>query len=313
MQGFLVAAPVLFCLTQAAPQSKFEYNPDEADKYVEANPYKYDPDNNDKPWSFNYDPAKDSNSFKYDPSSAVAYNYAYDPQKDKYKYTYDPSKQQSFDTSNLEDLLGSLQAISKSKLLGDTLKDCKALQDLPEAIEETNEAVASKRGEIESAFNGLTRARDGQQEPGDTVRQISSAIGAIEPLIPVVTRLFNFNNEGCKLDQSARKKRQTFDACADPTELSKDVFLGVADLLELTAELQTENPGRYNLDTNEIQEQAELIRDGAVSVIFFICLNLNLTMTDFYNKITFLSIFESLYYKYYFLGYTARHQLDSSS
>ena len=265
MQGFLVAAPVLFCLTQAAPQSNLDYDPKEADRYIEANPYKYDPDNNEKPWSFNYDAANDSDSFKYDPSSGVAYNYAYDPKKDRYKYTYDPSKQQSFDASNLEDLIGSLQAISKSKLLGDSLKDCTAINDLPEAIEETNEAVFSKRGEIESAFNGLVRARDSQQQPGDTVRQISSAIGAIEPLIPVVTKLLNFNNEGCKINLSTKKKRQAFDACDNPTELSRDVFLGVADLLELTAEFNTENPGRYNLETNEIQEQAELIRDGAVS------------------------------------------------
>ena len=59
--------------------------------------------------------------------------------------------------------------------------------------------------------------------------------------------------------------------CDNPSELSRDVFIGLADLMDLTVELSAKNPGRAanELNTNDIKEQADLIRDGAVRFLFY--------------------------------------------
>lgn len=276
MQRCIVAAATLLCLAQALPQN-YEYNPEEAKKYVDGNPYINDPENYGKNWSYEYkyDAAKNPNAFAFDAQAEDQYKYTYDPAKNEYAFAYDPAKQETFENAgSLEDLTGALEAITSSSLFSQALGECKILQTLPGVINEATAELSARRGELENAFRGLDRSRSSAQAaPGAAVRQLSTAVGAIEPIIPIITRLFT-SDDSCKLAvEASRKKRQAVDGCAEPTELSMDIFLGVADLLDLTADLNKDSlsRGADALSSNEIQEQANLIRDGAVSLPIVYC------------------------------------------
>jgi len=273
MQGFLVTTASLVCMAYALPQD-YTYTPKDSETYVydpkeSAETYVYDP-NTPAAYSYSYDqsqatPEKDQKYvFNYD-SSKDKYAYKYDASKNSYKYAYDPAKDgQEFNLDSLTELTDSLNQITGSKLFTDTLGDCPLLTEIPEALADFNNVIKGRSGELNSAFRGLqATGRSGISQPGATVRQLGSAIGAIEPLVPAITSLFTIDSS-CGATEN-RKKRQASSMCDNPSELSRDVFIGLADLMDLTVELSAKNPGRAanELNTNDIKEQADLIRDGA--------------------------------------------------
>lgn len=281
MQGFLITTASLVCMAYALPQD-YTYTPKDSETYVydpkaSADTYVYD-SNAPAAYTYTYDQSKDTPEkdqkyvFNYD-SSKNKYAYKYDASKDSYKYAYDPAKDgQEFNLDSLTDLTDSLNQITGSKLFTDTLGNCPLLTEIPETLSEANNVIKARSGELNSAFRGLqATGRSGISQPGATVRQLGSAIEAIEPLVPVITSLFTIDSScgGGEVTEN-RKKRQASSMCGNPSELSRDVFIGLADLMDLSVELSANNPGRAanELNTNGIKEQAALIRDGAVRYLF---------------------------------------------
>jgi len=283
MQLFLVATASLVCMAYALPQD-YTYTPTDSESYVydpaTADTYAYEPvkafsydqsqnvPEKDQKYVYNYDASKNKYAFTYDPSKGNKNAFAYEPKDNEFTFNYNPdtaSNQQEFNLDSLTELTDSLNLITGSKLfasLGGS--NCAVLKEIPEALAEVNTVVKARSGELNNAFSGLQAVgRSGIPQPGATVRQLGSAVGAIEPLIPLISKLFTFDSS---CGGESRKKRQAASSsiCADPAEVSKDVFLGLADLLDLTVEISGMNLGRsQEIDTNAITEQATLIRDGA--------------------------------------------------
>ena len=255
---------------QYEPQNNefnYEYKGEgEVAEVIGTNPYVNDPENYGKPWSYEY---------KYDPSQNQ-YAYAYDPAKDNYTFNFDGSGANPGNV--VESVAASLTSLQKVvdnpaivRALGLLDADCTIVADTKEALEDTQTTLQDNKPLLVKTLNDIQGLRSrSQQSAGDVIRTLSTALGDVEGLLPTFTKLFTFNND-CNFVQdaviSSRRRRQAVEGeCADPKAFSQDIFSGVADLIDFAVELNNETPSAA-VRNNELKEQAELIRDGAVSIL----------------------------------------------
>jgi hypothetical protein len=256
--------------------------------------YVYDPENPNKPWSYNY---------TYDPASSNSFRGA------------DLGSEYVVDTliDQGEKIMKAVDVLAGNKLLGQLLSSTSksddpcavAPEELSYVVRDLVEGIASSRAELVSILNSVVSIQGDQKNIPKIARAASEAVASVDPLLPKFSSILktnkacedslkttanSLNNIGSGLDALSKtnsfgatsfaqgaKASQAFSqfaekfsngplttTCEDSPTFTSDVFIGVSDLIEGLSEITKSFAGNAPAaSTRQVDETVVLLKDGA--------------------------------------------------